>query len=299
MHLALPFLSLVAVLALDPPGSQPPSVQIRWQGPSGYTLIRVEAGAFHMGSLDTETGREPDEARHEVRISRAFWLGEKEVTQALWKEIMGTEPFVASYQGLPLVGPDLPAQGLSWYDAVEFCNRLSVRDGLAPAYEVQGRRVSWRPASNGYRLPTEAEWEYAARAGTDRTYTGASGAGGLCGTANVADATARRRWPSWSGAIPCADGFAAAAPVGSLSPSPWGLYDMIGNVSEWVWDGYSAYAQGPVEDPRGPDDAYQRISRGGSWATNGTFSRLAQRGRLSPDTADMSHGLRLARNLDP
>ncbi|MBN1335148.1 MAG: SUMF1/EgtB/PvdO family nonheme iron enzyme [Deltaproteobacteria bacterium] len=289
---------LVAAWAAEPaapPVESPPPVP-PWTGSSGYTMIHVATGSFVMGSPENEAGRNTDERRHDVRITRSFWLGQREVTQDLWIAVMGTTPFVKDYKGVPLVGSRLPAQSVSWFDAIRFCNALSARDGLEPAYVVNGDEVSWSSSARGYRLPTEAEWEYAARAGTDRAYTGARGSGGLCSVANVADATARRKWPMWTGAVPCNDGFLGPAPVGSLQPNPWGLFDMSGNVSEWVWDRYGPYADGPVDDPSGATTGSLHLARGGSWADNGTFNRVAHRKRHPPDFTDAFTGLRLARS---
>jgi formylglycine-generating enzyme len=262
---------------------------------AGYVLMEIQPGTFQMGSPDTESGREPDEVRHEVRITKPFWLGQKEVTQAQWKEIMGTEPFVATYMGVSFLDPRFPAEGISWLDAVTFCNKLSARDGLTPAYTIQGTEASWNRSANGYRLPTEAEWEYAARAGTTTIYTKASGYGSVCGYGNVADATARRKFPSWSGAVPCADGHVGLAPVGSYKPNDWGLYDMTGNVSEWVWDRYAPYNTALADDPSGPDTGEKRVYRGGSWTNNHAYSRLAARGKGMPEKGDISFGFRVAR----
>jgi len=281
--------------ATDPPAEAPPP-EPPWSGPSGYAMIRVSTGSFVMGSTDNEAGRNMDERRHEVQITRDFWLGEKEVTQALWTTVMGSSPFVADYKGVPLVGLRLPAQGVSWLDAVRFCNALSTLDGLEHAYAVNGTDVSWTPSSRGYRLPTEAEREYAARAGTDRAYTGARGSGGLCGVANVADATTRRKWPEWTGAVPCNDGFLGPAPVGSLLANAWRLFDLSGNVSEWVWDRYGPYPDGPATDPTGPEAGSLHLARGGSWADNGTFNRIAHRKRHPADFTDAFTGIRLARS---
>ncbi len=289
---------LIAALAADPavPPPEAPPPAPPWAGPSGYTMIRVSPGSFIMGSPEAEAGRNQDERRHDVRITRAFWLGEREVPQALWTAVMGSSPFKAEYKEVALVGPTLPAQGVSWLDAVRFCNALSQKDGLEEAYSVNGAEVAWNPSARGYRLPTEAEWEYAARAGTDRAYTGARGSGGLCSVANVADATARRKWPDWTGAVPCNDGFLGPAPVGSLRPNAWGLFDMSGNVSEWVWDRYGPYAEGAVDDPVGPATGGFHLARGGSWADNGTFNRIAHRKRHPAEFKDAFTGIRLARS---
>jgi formylglycine-generating enzyme required for sulfatase activity len=290
-------LLVAAVLAqpVPPPATAPPS-EPPWTGPSGYTMIHVRPGSFTMGSPETEAGRNADERRHDVRLTRGFWLGEREVTQGLWTAVMGSSPFVADYKGVPLVGATLPAQKVTWYDAIRLCNALSTKDGLDQAYTVNGAEVTWNPAAKGYRLPTEAEWEFAARAGADRPYTGARGAGGLCSVANVADATARRKWPEWTGAVPCSDGFLGPAPVGSLHPNVWNLYDMSGNVSEWVWDRYGPYADGPIDDPTGPATGALHLARGGSWADNGTFNRIAHRKRHPVEFKDAYTGIRLARS---
>lgn len=121
-------------------------------------LVLIKGGTFEMGSPETEMQRETDETQHEVTVSD-FYIGNMEVTQSEYEKVMGENP--SNFDG-----ENLPVENVSWYDAIEYCNRLSEQEGLTPVYIIDGESVSWDRAANGYRLPTEAEWEYAARAGT-------------------------------------------------------------------------------------------------------------------------------------
>ena len=121
-------------------------------------LVFINGGSFEMGSPETEMQRETDETQHEVTVSD-FYIGKYEVTQSEYEEVMGENPSNFS-------GDNLPVENVTWYDAIEYCNKLSEREELTPVYTIDGENVSWDRSANGYRLPTEAEWEYAARAGT-------------------------------------------------------------------------------------------------------------------------------------
>jgi formylglycine-generating enzyme required for sulfatase activity len=127
-------------------------------------LVRVEGGTFIMGSPASEAGRNSNETPHQVRVG-SFYMGRTEVTQQEWAEVMGSNP--SNFKG-----DRLPVENISWYDVIEYCNRRSLREGLTPAYTQNGDQVIWDRDANGYRLPTEAEWEYACRAGTMTPYSG-------------------------------------------------------------------------------------------------------------------------------
>jgi len=266
-------------------------------GRSGYEMVSLPGGSFEMGSAESEEGRDSDETQHAVRISRGFSLGKTEVTQGLYRSVVGTNPSQTEYEGVSLVGDELPVQNVSWFDAVRFANALSKREGLEECYEISGETVTWPKglACVGYRLPTEAEWEYAARAGLSGRYAGTDEERDVCRYGNVADSTAQAEFTGWT-VFSCDDGHAGLAPVGSYQPNAWGLYDMTGNVREWTWDWYqSAYQSGSSVDPVGPQSGSARVDRGGCWGSSPRFARLAYRDRYSPAYANFYLGLRLSR----
>ena len=206
----------------------------------GMEFIWIEAGRFLMGSPVDEEGRNADELQHEVRISEGFWMGKYEVTQGEWQSVMGANP--SFYKDC---GPLCPVDSVSWIDAEEFIRRLNGRES--------GRGYR-------YRLPTEAEWEYAARAGTTGARYG------------VLDLIA------WYGDN---SGF-ETHPVGQKRANAWGLHDMLGNVWEWTGDRYGRYPSGSVTDPQGPPAGSGRVIRGGGWLNFAGYVRSAYRGPYSP-----------------
>ncbi len=235
----------------------------------------LPGGRFLMGSPEQEPGRFPSEGpQHEVSVS-ALWMAETEVTQAQWQAVMGRNP--ASSRG-----PELPVAGLSWCDALHFANALSEREGLQPAYRLRGRcgyggQVSWKRGADGYRLPTEAEWEYAARAGRQQRYAGSD----------------RLDEVAWTGL----DREERLRPVAQKAPNAWGLHDMSGNVWEWVWDWRQDYASLSQADPSGPSSGLMRVFRGGSFRHLARFARVANRSWAQPIYRADNLGLRLARSL--
>ena len=235
----------------------------------GPVLVSLPAGRFRMGSPAGEEGRDSDETHHEVVLSRGFLIGETEVTQAEYAAVVGANP--SGFQDL-----DRPVEQVSWFDAVSFCNALSRRVGLEKAYVVNGTQVTWKGLScPGFRLPTEAEWEYACRAGT----TGAR-YGDLDDVAWY-DGNSR----------------STTHPVRRKQPNAWGLYDTLGNVFEWCWDWYASYPSGVVTDPVGPASGSGRVDRGGSWGYGAQYARAASRIIYDPDYRGDYLGFRLARSL--
>jgi formylglycine-generating enzyme required for sulfatase activity len=265
----------------------------------------VPAGDFQMGSPNIRIRGREDEHAHRVRISRPFLLGAYEVTQEEYQKVMETNPSWFSPDGGGkdrIKGMDanhFPVEQVSWFDAIEFCNRLSKLDGYDPYYDVfdvkdDGKRITSAKVKiaggRGYRLPTEAEWEYACRARTTTDYhfgyvrtgkeanfkTIISGGYGGPDTSVFLDRTVS---------------------VGSYKPNNWGLYDMHGNVAEWCWDWYGAnyYEKSPDTDPQGPADTQHRLLRGGSWITNHQNARSATRFSHAPAEVKDYTGFRVAR----
>ena len=186
----------------------------------GGKMIKISAGKFMMGSEKSENGHYPDEFFHEVTISKDFLIGETEVTQAQWEEVMGADP--SHFTGCS----DCPVEMVSWYDAIRFTNRLSEIEGFNKCYVGQGQDYSWDFSCNGYRLPTEAEWEFAARAGTTTVYSL-----GDCVTTDQVNFNGSSPLPD----CPAGQYRGKTIPVASLAANKFGLYDIHGNVWEWVW----------------------------------------------------------------
>jgi formylglycine-generating enzyme len=274
----------------------------------GYKLVLIDPAKkprlpdFTMGSAETEARRSAEEIAHKVTLTHAFQIGTTEVTQEIWSNVMGNAPFCKDFQGVALTGDKLPVQCVSWMDVVRFCNRLSVIEGLAPVYSIKpgprGDVVTMDAAAPGFRLPTEAEWEYAGRAGTAMAWAGAKDETTLCKYGNVPDASAGKKWSDWE-TLTCDDKQVGPAPVGSFLPNAWGLFDMTGNVAEWVWDWSGPYTADAVSDPKGPDDATIRVVRGGSWRYSPAQERLAARSGGKPTTSGADLGFRLVRTEPP
>ena len=231
----------------------------------GMTLVYIEPGSFQMGSNSGDNDEKPV---HTVRISRAFWMSQCEVTQAQYQAVTGSDP--SSFKG-----SDLPVENVSWDDAVAFCRRLTDRE----------RQAGRLPAGHVYRLPTEAEWEYAVRGGSKNggfEYAGS----------NSLDEVA---WNS-------SNSGSRTHPVGQKKANELGLYDMSGNVWEWCRDAYDAsyYATSPASDPTGPASSGLRVLRGGSWVINPGYCRVTLRGWGSPGYRSRYYGFRVvaSRPLD-
>jgi sulfatase modifying factor 1 len=249
-----------------------------WVGTSGYAMVFAEGGSFVMGSPSAEVGRDEDEVQHGVTLSKGFYVGRTEVTQGLWRMIMKENP--SRFSGC---GDTCPIDSVSWCDAVEFANKLSIHDGLRPAYSgvegcpaSNGREVKWDRSADGYRLPTEAEWEHLARAGTAQVYAGGTDAASVGWyRGNSGDRT---------------------HPVGEKQANALGVVDLSGNVWEWCWDWYTATLTADT-DPTGAANGNSRVTRGGSWSNEASYLRVAGRDGVSPtDTVDRI-GLRLVRSL--
>ncbi len=237
-------------------------------------FIRISAGSFTMGSPASEAERGPDETQHQVTLTHTFYLQSTEVTQTAYRALMGSNPSYFSD-----CGGSCPAEQVSWYDAIAYANALSESMGLRACYGTDGTVLGGGSVYDceGYRLPTEAEWEYAARAGSTRARYGY---------------LSRVAW-LWK------NSGATTHPVGQLQPNAWGLYDMLGNVSEWTHDWYAEdYGNGnsTVIDPVGASSGVTRVYRGGGWGSDPAGARAAFRANVEPFWRNYTLGFRLARS---
>jgi formylglycine-generating enzyme required for sulfatase activity len=236
----------------SPKPSEPPRLTSTLTNSLGMKFVLIPAGELQMGSAN---GFEDEKPVHTVRISQAFYLGKHEVTQAQWQAVMGSNP--SQFAG----DPQRPVERVSWDDVQAFVQKLNAREGGAQ-----------------YRLPTEAEWEYAARAGSQTAYS-------------FGDDAAQLGQYAWYDK----NAGGTTHPVGQLQPNAWGLYDMHGNVWEWVQDWYGAYPAAAAVDPAGPAAGSYRVIRGGSWFYDAGGCRSAFRHRVDPGCRDDFLGLRLLR----
>jgi len=256
--------------------------------PEGY--VRVEAGTFTMGSPESEELREAGEAQHSVTLTRPFCLKATEVTQAEFEAVTGYDNSAADS-----CGETCPAEKVRWMEATAYCNQLSRSQGLPECYTCTGTiedlTLKCVPSGDpyaclGYRLPTEAEWEYAARAGTTTAIPpGELGLVGFC------EATGLDGY-GWY----CGNAASGPKPVAQKAANAWGLYDMAGNVSEWCHDELGEYPTGAVTDPLGDGDG-ERVLRGGGYDSNPEACRSAARTSSLPGYAVESHGFRPVRGV--
>jgi formylglycine-generating enzyme required for sulfatase activity len=216
----------------------------------------IPPGTFTMGSPASEQHRYDNEGpQTQVTITRGFWMGRYEVTQGEYQAVMGSNP--SSFSG----EPKRPVEQVSWSDATNYCTKLTERE----------RAAKTLPAGYVYRLPTEAEWEYACRAGTTTRF----GYGDDPGYAQLGNY-------AWYGS----NSEDTTHAVGLKQPNDWGLHDMRGNVWEWCLDWYGAYPGGSVTDPKGPGSGSHRVIRGGSCRHDGGYCRSACRGSYAPGYRD-------------
>jgi formylglycine-generating enzyme required for sulfatase activity len=245
-------------------------------GPLRPEMVVIPAGKYTIGG-DEKAFRSLPLPEAELD---AFALSTTEVTRQQYALVMGEDP-----SGDKDCGAACPVTDVTWLDAVKYMNRLSEVDPkVEPCYQIEGEDVSWVEDCLGYRLPMEAEWEAAARAGTRDGFAGTDEEGEVCRYGNVADQTYRRENPdSPFGFFDCDDGVAGLAPVASFLANGFGLYDMTGNVWEWVWD--------PTSSGR------RRVFRGGSFGGHPQGARVAFRGVGGPSIRIPSLGFRVARSL--
>jgi acetoin utilization deacetylase AcuC-like enzyme/formylglycine-generating enzyme required for sulfatase activity len=216
---------------------------------SGIKMVTIPSGFFEMGS---NNGGADERSVHKVQIS-PFWMDVYEVRQEQFKKYQLPDPS-------HFKNPDNPLEQINWTDAALYCNERSLAEGLQPCYNEETWDCNF--AASGYRLPTEAEWEYACRAGTSTEYSFGNG-------------KAMLKNYGW-----CTDNSSGKThPIGQKEPNPWGLYDMHGNVAEWCNDMYAKdyYSQSPEKDPRGPKEGKERVLRGGSWKSSAETCRSAYR----------------------
>ena len=266
--------------------------------------------AIEMGSSRTEEGRDNDEARTQASISKSFAISDAEITQKQYNTIMGFNPSKerTRYWGANPsegeacskygVGDDYPVHCVSWLDSIKFCNRLSEKLGLEPVYSISNSYVKRKSNANGFRLPTEVEWIYAAR-GAQKTQTFLSrSASSLCKYANVSNSQTQYLHPNWTkrGVLSCEDNWAALAPIRSQNPIR-GLYDMTGNLWEWTWSVYSS--DGPNTRNSTSISLYENVTlRGGAWQGPAADYRLANRYSQLPKRHSFFVGFRIAQNTD-
>jgi formylglycine-generating enzyme required for sulfatase activity/serine/threonine protein kinase len=293
----------------------------------GMKLALIPPGEFQMGSPESEKQRGGNEQQHRVRITKPFYLGVYEITQNEFEQVMGRNPSAFSNgggQAEAATGVDTsryPVESVTWYEAIEFCNKLSEKEGRQPYYRlaeieredngsIKKAKVSVE-GGGGYRLPTEAQWEYACRAGTTTPFNSGT-------TNNGSESNCNGKRPD--GTEEQGPALGRPVPVGSYRPNAWGLYDMPGNVWEWCWDVYDgAYYKNPAEsdtppsrtakgirkksniknsaasDPAGPSGGSNRVMRGGGWLALALECRAAHRGWNEPQHRYYDRGFRVAR----
>ncbi|HQH72666.1 MAG TPA: SUMF1/EgtB/PvdO family nonheme iron enzyme, partial [bacterium] len=253
-------------------------------GAQPLEMVLIKAGTFTMGCPTDERGRSGTEwPPHQVTLTKDFYLGRFEVTQAQYQAIMTNNP-ISRYG----IGSNYPVYYVSWFNCATYCNRLSEREGLVPIYNESTWAANWN--ANGYRLPTEAEWEYACRAGTTTRFSHGDvlECDDECGSCANHD---QYMW--WCGDI---NPFGTKE-VGTKLPNAWGLYDMHGNVWEWCNDWWEDSSnRGPQVDPKGHDSGSARVVRGGCWDFDARLCRSPVRyAGSSPNVRDYAGGFRVSR----
>jgi len=264
----------------------------------GHLMATVCPGTFAAGSPVEEVGSGPDETQRDVTLTGAYEIGVVEVTQAQFERLMRYQP--SRWPGCL----NCPVETVTWHMAAQFTNVVSYEAGLQSCYACEsfGASTTCEPIGapydcEGFRLPTEAEWERAARAGTQRALSSGGellpGDTSNCGGAVILDNGAMLD----HSAVYCGNDAGLPAETATLQANPWGLFDMHGNVWEWVHDGYGPY-DGDATDPWGPATSAQRVKRGGAWSSYPQSLRSAGRSDAGPSVATDTIGFRLARSIE-
>ena len=232
-------------------------------------MVFVEGGTFQMGST---SGKDREKPVHRVTVSD-FYIGKYEVTQGEYEAVMGTNP-----SEFKKSGKDAPVEEVSWVEAAEYCNKLSDREGLDRCYSGSGSNITWYFNANGYRLPTEAEWEFTALGGNKNKGYKYSGSNDLGSVAWYRDNSGKTH------------------SVGEKQANELGIYDMSGNVWEWCWDWKGDNSSGLQNNPRGSSSGSSRVFRGGCWSSYASYCRTAYRYIISPGYSFSYLGFRVVRS---
>lgn len=234
-------------------------------------MVEIPKGTFMMGSSDSKDGDAYPQMK--VTITKNFYVSASEITQAQYKKVMNQK------NPSKVEGDDYPVEQVIWLDAIDFCNRLSKLEGLTEVYTINGTKVTFNKFANGYRLLTEAEWEYAARAGSNGKF------------GNLGGSEAAINKIGWTNS-----NTNQLQKVKLLQPNDFGLYDMHGNVAEWCWDLYDFYEEGDYTDPTGPTDGVERVFRGGGYIDGPSLCTVFKRYAASTQMFQYYIGFRIARN---
>ena len=257
-------------------------------------LKLIKPGRFTMGSPKEEEGRHDDEGpQHEVEISKAFYMGACPVTKGQFAAFVKDDGYLTDAEMDGKGGSAFNLATLNWEQKPEYTWR---HPGFSQGDEHPVVEVSWNDATafcawlskkegKTYELPTEAEWEYASRAGTKTRFWCGDADASLQGNANIADAALKEKAPGAAWPVAWDDGYAFTSPVGTFKANPWGLCDMGGNVCQWCSDWYGPYQKGYIKDPKDKESANSRVLRGGSWHDAPLWCRSAARGNDGPATA--------------